>query len=128
MTTHRKHGPADDDRRVKEAAEARNIADTLVYATEKTVKDLGDKVPEEMKTEVEAEIAAVKSSLEGDDTDTIKEATEKLQAASYKLAEIVYADAQAASGEGEGGDEGAATEPAEEEEVADFEVVDEDKK
>jgi len=117
---------ADDDRRVKEAAEARNIADTLVYATEKTVKDLGDKVPEEMKTEVEAEIAAVKAALEGDDTDTIKEATEKLQAASYKLAEIVYADAQAETGEGEGAE--APAESAEDEEVADFEVVDEDKK
>ena len=117
---------ADDDRRVKEAAEARNIADTLVYATEKTIKDLGDKVTDEMKTEVESEIAAVKAALEGDDTDAIKAATEKLQAASYKLAEIVYADAQTETGEGEGAE--ATAEPAEDEEVADFEVVDEDKK
>ena len=117
---------ADDDRRVKEAAEARNIADTLVYATEKTIKDLGDKVTDEMKTEVESEIAAVKAALEGDDTDAIKAATEKLQAASYKLAEIVYADAQTETGEGEGAE--ASAEPAEDEEVADFEVVDEDKK
>ena len=119
---------ADEDRRVKEAAEARNVADTLVYATEKTIKDLGDKVPAEMKTEVESEITAVKEALQGDDTDAIKAATEKLQAASYKLAEIVYADAQAASGEGEGEASGEASAPAEDEEVADFEVVDEDKK
>jgi molecular chaperone DnaK len=119
---------ADEDRRVKEAAEARNVADTLVYATEKTIKDLGDKVPAEMKTEVESEITAVKEALQGDDTDAIKAATEKLQAASYKLAEIVYADAQAASGEGEGEAAGEASAPAEDEEVADFEVVDEDKK
>jgi molecular chaperone DnaK len=119
---------ADDDRKVKEAAEARNVADTLVYATEKTVKDLGDKVPAETKTDVESEVAAVKEALQGDDTDAIKAATEKLQAASYKLAEIVYADTQAESGEtqGEAGD--ASAEPAEDEEVADYEVVDEDKK
>ncbi|HEY5517864.1 MAG TPA: molecular chaperone DnaK [Coriobacteriia bacterium] len=119
---------ADDDRKVKEAAEARNVADTLVYATEKTVKDLGDKVPEETKTDVEAEIKAVKEALQGDDTDAIKEATEKLQAASYKLAEIVYADAQTESGEADGESGDAPAEPAEDEEVADYEVVDEDKK
>jgi len=119
---------ADEDRRVKEAAEARNVADTLVYATEKTIKDLGDKVPAEMKTEVESEITAVKEALQGDDTDAIKAATEKLQAASYKLAEIVYADAQTESGEGEPAEGEAPTEPAEDEEVADYEVVDEDKK
>jgi len=119
---------ADDDRKVKEAAEARNVADTLVYATEKTVKDLGDKVPEETKTEVDAEIKAVKEALQGDDTDAIKAATEKLQAASYKLAEIVYADTQAEPGEAEGETGEASAEPAEDEEVADYEVVDEDKK
>jgi molecular chaperone DnaK len=119
---------ADDDRKVKEAAEARNVADTLVYATEKTVKDLGDKVPEETKTEVESEITAVKEALQGDDTDAIKAATEKLQAASYKLAEIVYADTQAETGEAEGESGDAPAEPAEDEEVADYEVVDEDKK
>ena len=117
---------AEEDRRMKESAEARNVADTLVYATEKTVKDLADKVPEETKTEVESEVAAVKEALQGDDVDAIKAATEKLQAASYKLAEIVYADAQAAAGDGEAGE--TPSEPAEDEEVADFEVVDEDKK
>ena len=117
---------ADEDRRVKEEAEARNTADTLVYATEKTIKDLGDKVPAETKATVEAAIVDLKSALEGSDIDAIKSATEKLQESSYKLAEIVYADAQAASDQGEG--EGAPSAPAEDEEVADFEVVDEDKK
>jgi molecular chaperone DnaK len=121
---------AEEDLRVKEEAEARNTADTLVYATEKTVKDLGDKVPADTKTAVEAALADVKSALEGGDVDTIRSATEKLQESSYKLAEIVYADAQADSGEGEGATagEGAESTPAEDEEVADFEVVDEDKK
>ena len=121
---------AEEDRRVKDEAEARNTADTLVYATEKTIKDLGDKVPAETKTTVEAAIADLKSALEGGELDAIRSATEKLQESSYKLAEIVYADAQAASGEGEGAPAGedAPSAPAEDEEVADFEVVDEDKK
>ena len=65
--------------------------------TEKTLSDLGDKVPDETKSEVEEAVAEAKKALEGDDADEIKAATEKLQEASYKLAEIVYADAQAAA-------------------------------
>jgi molecular chaperone DnaK len=116
---------ADDDRRKKEAAEARNNADTLVYSTEKTISDLGDKVPEETKTACEEAIAEVKSAMEGEDVDAIKAATDKLQQAGYKLAEIVYADAQAETeADGEGGEESAGSD---EEEVveADYEVVDE---
>ncbi|MDY0087939.1 MAG: molecular chaperone DnaK [Coriobacteriia bacterium] len=115
---------ADDDRRKKEAAEAHNNADTLVYSTEKTLSDLGDKVPEETKTACEEAIAEVKTAMEGDDVDAIKAATEKLQAAGYKLAEIVYAEAQA---EAETGGEGEAAPTGDEEEVveADYEVVDE---
>ncbi len=115
---------ADEDRKVKEEAEIRNNADSLVYTTEKTIKDLGDKVPDDTKTACEEAAAEVKTALEGDDTDAIKEATEKLQEASYKLAEIVYADAQAEEGAAEG-DEGSSDD---EEEVveADYEVVDGD--
>ena len=116
---------ADEDRAKKEEAEVRNNADTAIYATEKTIKDLGDKVPEETKETVEEAIAEVKTALEGDDTEEIKAAADKLQEASYKLAEIVYQDAQAeAEAEGEEGEEA----DSDEEEVveADFEVVDED--
>jgi len=112
---------ADDDRKRKEAAEARNIADTLVYQTEKALKDLGDKVPEATKSDVEAAIAAAKTALEGDDVDAITSASEKLREVGMKLGEIAYQTAEAAAPEGE------AAAPAEEEEVADFEVVDEDK-
>jgi molecular chaperone DnaK len=111
---------ADEDRKKKEEAEVRNTADTLVYGTEKTLSDLGEKVPEEMKGEIESAIADVKTALEGDDTDAIKTATTTLQEKSYKLAEIVYQQAQeeqAAEGE---------TTPEADEEVADYEVVDED--
>jgi len=117
------HG--DEDRKRKESVEVRNGADTMIYTTEKTLKDLGDKVPEETKKTVEDAAAEVKKALEGDDVDAIKAATEKLQEASYKLAEIVYSDAQAAAGsEGEPAPE----EQHGDEEVADFEVVDDDGK
>jgi molecular chaperone DnaK len=120
---------ASEDHAKKEAVEARNIADTLVYTTEKTVKDLGDKVPEETKTAVDEAIVEVRKALEGDDIDAIKEASTKLQEASYKLAEIVYQDAQAEGGEGAAEGEAAESEaPAGDEEVADFEVVDDEKK
>jgi molecular chaperone DnaK len=111
---------ADEDRKKKEEAEVRNTADSLVYGTEKTLADLGDKVPEDTRTDVEAAVTELKAALEGDDTETIATAMAALQEKSYKLAEIVYqqaSDEQTAEGDaGESGDE----------EVADYEVVDED--
>jgi molecular chaperone DnaK len=115
---------ADDDRGKKEEAEVRNTADTLVYSTEKTLKDLGDKVPEETKAACEEAVAELKKSLEGDDVASMKAAIEKLQESSYKLAEIVYQDV-AQTPEGEAAPEGAEA-PAGDEEVADYEVVDEE--
>ncbi len=116
---------ADEDRAKKEAAEARNTADTLVYSTEKTLADLGEKVPEETKTACEEAIAEVKTALEGDDTAAITEATEKLQQAGYKLAEIVYAEAQAEA-EATSGEGGEAGDDGEEVVEADYEVVEDD--
>jgi molecular chaperone DnaK len=112
---------ADEDKKKRDEAEARNMADTLVYSTEKTIADLGDKVPEETKTDVEAAIAEVKTALEGEDVDAIRAAINSLQEKSYKLAEIVYQQAEAETAEG------GEAEPAGDEEVADYEVVDEDK-
>jgi molecular chaperone DnaK len=118
------HG--EEDRKRKESIEARNGADTLVYATEKTLKDLGDKVPEETRKAVEEAAGEVRTALEGEDVEVIKAASAKLQEASYKLAEIVYGNAQAE--EGAETAEPAAEEPHGDEEVADFEVVDDDGK
>ncbi len=118
---------ADEDLKRKEEAEVRNTADSLVYATEKSVKDLGDKVPEETKAACDSAIEELKKALEGTDVEAIKAGTEKLQEASYKLAEIVYADAQAAAepgAEGEGEPAGGSDEDVVD---ADYEVVDEDK-
>jgi len=116
---------SDEDRKRKEEVEVRNTADSLVYATEKTMKDLGDKVPEATKTEVEAALEASRAALAGSDVEEMKTTTEALQAASYKLAEVVYADASAEDGtEGETGSEAAADEVVD----ADYEVVDDEGK
>lgn len=89
---------AAEDSAMREKAEARNHADQLVYSTERLIKDLGDKLPGDEKAKVESAIANVKSALEGEDTDRIKTATDELQQASYALSEILYKQADSASG------------------------------
>ncbi len=93
MVSDAKDHAAEDEAR-KNEVETRNQADSIVYATEKTLKDLGDKVPQAIKDEVESAIAAVKTSLDGEDIDDIKAKTEALQQASYKLAEVAYGNGQ----------------------------------
>jgi molecular chaperone DnaK len=116
---------AEEDRKRKEEVEVRNTADSLAYQTEKTMKDLGDKVPAETKSDVESGIEEVKKALEGSDVDAIKGATEKLQQSSYKLAEIVYQQAGASESAEAGGAE-ATPEGGEDVVDADYEVVDGD--
>ena len=84
---------AEEDKKRRELVETKNQADALVHSTEKSLKELGDKVDAETKTNVETEIANVKKALETDDVDTIKTAVEALTAASHKLAELMYAQA-----------------------------------
>ena len=118
---------AEEDEARKAEVEARNNADSLIYATEKTVKDLGDKVPADTKTAVEDAIAELRAALDNNaPVEEVKAKTEALQQASYKLAEIAYADAQAA--QAGAANPGAASAPADDDVVdADYEVVDEDK-
>ena len=85
---------ADEDKSAREAAEARNEADSLTYATEKSLNDFGDKVSEEDKEQISSAIAELKQAVEGNDADEIKAKTEALKQASHKLAEEVYKDAQ----------------------------------
>ncbi|MFG2875219.1 molecular chaperone DnaK [Streptomyces sp. NPDC048337] len=116
---------ADEDLRRKEAAESRNQGEQLVYQTEKFVKDNEDKVPAEVKTEVEAAVAELKETLKGEDTAEIRTATEKLAAVSQKLGQAIYADAQAAQGAaGAAGDAGQAKA---DDDVVDAEIVDDEK-
>jgi molecular chaperone DnaK len=85
---------AEEDRRRREAAEAKNRAEQIVYQTEKSLKDYGDKISDEDRNAVETALTNLKEKLAGDDTVAITSATEALQQASYKLAEAVYAQAQ----------------------------------
>lgn len=91
---------AEEDKKAKETAETRNRADSLVYTTEKLLKDLGDKVPADQKSSIESAISEVRSALNTDDMDRIRRATDELQQASYKLSEMMY---QAAAGEQQAG-------------------------
>jgi len=84
---------AEDDKKRRELVEVKNQADALVHATEKSLKELGDKVDAETKANVEKEIENVKSVVGGEDVDAIKTAVEALTAASHKLAELMYAQA-----------------------------------
>lgn len=120
---------AEEDRKAKESAEARNEADSLVYSTEKSLTDYGDKISDEDRQKINDAIAEVRSALDSGDAETIKQKTEALKEASYKLAEEVYkassdnAEGDPASGET---DESAASDSSETVEDVDYEVVDED--
>ncbi|MGE0375301.1 MAG: molecular chaperone DnaK [Planctomycetaceae bacterium] len=91
---------ADEDRRKKELAMARNAASTLAYQTEKTLKEHGDKLDEGSKTAVEAAIKKVKDAEAGDDIAAIKSATQDLEQATHALSKHMYESAQAAGGGG----------------------------
>ena len=111
---------AAEDKKRREEAETRNQAEQLAYSTEKLIKDNDDKLPEEVKTEVQADVDALKSALATDDIEAVKSAQEKLMTSQQKLGEAIYA-AQPAEGE--------AAPEASAEDVVDAEVVeDEDDK
>ncbi|MFI6941375.1 molecular chaperone DnaK [Streptomyces sp. NPDC050418] len=119
---------ADEDQRRKEAAESRNQGEQLVYQTEKFLKDNEDKVPGEVKTEVEEAVSELKETLKGEDSAAIRTATEKVQVVAQKLGQAMYADAQGA--QAAGGAEGPQDQPGEakaEDDVVDAEIVDDEK-
>ncbi len=91
---------AEEDRRKKELVEARNQADSLIYTTEKSLKDLGDKVDAATKDLINQKLDALKKVMEGQDVDAIKKAQDELMQASHKLAEMMYQQTQAGAGAG----------------------------
>jgi molecular chaperone DnaK len=115
---------AEDDRRRKEEAEVRNNADTLVYQTEKVLREHGDKITGGEKDAVDAALADLKSAIEGDDLDRIKSATETLMSASQTFSQKLYESAAAESGAA-AGEAGAST--PNDDDVVDAEIVDEDR-
>jgi molecular chaperone DnaK len=124
---------ADEDRKKRELVEAKNSADSLVYQTEKTLKEMGDKVDSATRQNIEDQVQRVKQAMEGTDKDAIKQACDDLMAASHKLAETMYkaASQQAADAGGEGQARGASGKPGggdEEVVEAEFEEVKDDKR
>ena len=92
---------AEEDRRKREEIELRNGAESAAFAAEKLLADNADKVPEDLKTEVEGKVAAVRTALEGEDVEAVKSASEELQQALQRVGEHVYKqDAPGAGGEG----------------------------
>jgi molecular chaperone DnaK len=92
---------ADEDRRLREEAETRNRADSVVYQTEKLLRDLGDKAPADIRQEIESKVKAVKDAMASNDLGRIRNATDDLQQASYKLSEILYRQTAGAPAGGE---------------------------
>jgi len=117
---------AEEDARRRDEAETRNRADTLAYSTEKFVAENAEKIPEDIKAEVESAIADLKRALEGDDIDAIKEATEKAAQVSQKMGTAIYAQSQA-SASAQGGSADSASEGPADDEVVEAEIVDEEK-
>ncbi len=123
---------AEEDNKKKELIEARNIADSLVYTAEKSLRDAGDKVTDEIKKEVEEKVAAAKEAIGKDNADDIKKTADELGASLQKIGEAMYKDAPGANPEGAGVQE--EIPPTEGEEKKDGsstvegEVVDEPKK
>jgi molecular chaperone DnaK len=130
---------ADEDRKRREEAEARNGAEQLVYSTEKFLADNDDKLPEDGKTEVNAAIVELKKALAGEDANEVKVKSEALSQASQKLGAALYAKTEAAADAGAGAGAGAGTgqgwsegpasgQGAADDDVVDAEIVDEDKR
>jgi molecular chaperone DnaK len=125
---------AEEDRQRREAAETRNQGEAVAYQTEKFLKDNADKVPDDVKSEVEATITDLKKALDGDDIEAIRSASEKVAEASQKIGSAIYAQSQQAAGEsgqttGASAQTGASGDSASaDEDVVDAEIVDEDEK
>ena len=117
---------AEEDKKRREEADTRNQAETFAYSMEKQIADNRDKLPAEVVTEVEADIAAVKSALEGEDGEAVKTSYEKLGASSQKIGEALYSAEQPAAQGAEGGPQTANAQSAPEEDVVDAEIVDDE--
>lgn len=124
---------AAEDKKRREAADVRNSAEQLAYSVGKLIDDNSDKLPEEVKTEVQGDVDALKKALESQDNeDEVKAAFEKLQTSQTKLGEAIYAQAQQEGAAGPGdaptGEPSADGSKADDEDIVDAEVVDEDEK
>ena len=117
---------AAEDKRRREAAETRNSAEQLAYSIEKLIKDNDEKLPADVKSEVQADVDNLKSALAGDDDDAVKTAFDKLNESQGKLGEAIYASSQADAGAASAGAEQPANAGGSDEDVVDAEVVDDE--
>ena len=116
---------AGDDRKKRELADARNMADSLIYSTEKSIKEVGDKLDESTKSDINRAIENLKKAMESENTEEIKRLADELTQASHKLAETIYAKAAQQQAQAGGGDAESEPKPSKDEDVvdADFEEV-----
>jgi len=118
---------AAEDKRRREAAETRNTAEQLAYSIEKLIKENDDKLPEDVKSEVQGDVDALKSALAGDDDDAVKTAFDKLNESQGKLGEAIYASSQADAAAGSSETSAPAEDAGKtDEDVVDAEVVDDE--
>ena len=96
---------AEEDKNLREMADMKNTADAIVYTAEKSLKDAGDKVPADLKSDIESKIAGLKQVKEGSDKEQIRSATEALSAAMQKIGEIMYKQPEGTAGAKQGGKE-----------------------
>jgi molecular chaperone DnaK len=120
---------AEEDKKRRASAEARNNADSLVHATEKQLQEHGDKIDAALKSEIEAAIAETKTALEGDDAEAINAKAQALTDVAMKMGQAIYQQEQAAAAEHPAGGAEAGSESGSEDVVdAEFSEVDEDNK
>jgi len=120
---------AAEDKKRRESAEVRNQAETLSYSIDKLIKENDDKLPEDVKTEVQGDVDALKAALAGEDDDAVKAAFDKLNASQGKLGEAIYASSQAAQPAPDAAPDGPSDEAGSsnpDEDVVDAEVVDDE--
>jgi molecular chaperone DnaK len=119
---------AEEDRQRKEEADVRNSADTLVYQTEKLLKDQGDKISADEKANVESKLADLKTAIAGSDLEAIKTGTETLMTASQEFTQKLYEQASASDATGAAGGAGGSGSAPNDDEVVDAEIVDDEGK
>lgn len=116
---------AAEDKERREKAETRNTAEQLAYSTDKLIRDNVDKLPDDVKNEVQADVDALKSALAGEDDEAIKTAFDTLSESQQKLGQAIYAQEQAAAS-AEGAPEEQAAPAAGDEDIVDAEVVEDE--
>ena len=117
---------AAEDKARREAAEVRNNAEQLAYSIDKLIKDNAEKLPDEVKNEVQADVDALKSALAGDDEGAVKIAFDKLTESQQKLGAAIYASEQASASDEKPAEDATPDKPANDEDIVDAEVVDDE--